>query len=137
MLNMSQKRNLEKQEARMKKLSSLAFQEGINEIDKSMRCVQQGISVLEKDEIASGECEMMRNLGEDRNYWDEFVEEDKFEEDKFEEEEFEKKNSKKKNPKNPKKNSTKNPKNPKKTKKLILSGSGKRAVLSELSGRWT
>ena len=89
MLNMSQKRNLEKQEARMKKLSSLAFQEGINEIDKSMRCVQQGISVLEKDEIASGECEMMRNLGEDRNYWDEFVEEDKFEEDKFEEEEFE------------------------------------------------
>jgi hypothetical protein len=95
MLNMSEKRDLEKsakrccleqkkQEVRMRELSSLAFQEGIKEIDKSMRCVQQLMPVLEKDEIVSGERAIMPDIGEKRKHWDDF---DKvFEEDSEEEE---------------------------------------------------
>jgi hypothetical protein len=72
MLNMSEKRDLEKsakrccleqkkQEVRMRELSSLAFQEGIKEIDKSMRCVQQGMLVLNEYEFAGGESAMMKD----------------------------------------------------------------------------
>ena len=96
MLDMSKERSLEKvakrlylekkkqdkldkqEELRTRQMSIKEFQEGIEAMeamDESIRYVQQRISVLDEDEIASRECAMRLEIGKKRKPWDEFVEE--------------------------------------------------------------
>lgn len=77
----------EQKELRTKQMSIEEYQKAMEAMNESTICVQQRISVLEKDEIASGECAMMLNIDEDRNPWNDFVEESEESEEESEEDE--------------------------------------------------